>query len=315
MILITGIAGFIGFHLAQKLALDGFDIIGVDNFNDYYDISLKRARAEILIQKGIKILEEDISNELFTKSLFKNYTISHVVNLAAQAGVRYSLTHPRSYLKPNIYGFVNLLEGCKDKKIPFIYASSSSVYGCNTKVPFSEEDRCDIPSNLYGATKKTNEIIAYAYHHLWQIPVTGLRFFTVYGPFGRPDMAYFTFTKSLYEGLEIPLYNNGNMKRDFTFISDIVDGIIGALKLSAPLEIFNLGNNNPHSLIKFVNTLEVLTDKKAKLKYMPMQKGDMQETFASIEHANEKLNFSPKTSLEEGLGLFIDWYRSYYGKN
>ncbi len=313
MILVTGCAGFIGFHLAQKLFSLGFKLVGIDNFNSYYDATLKHDRAHILRSMGIEVFPIDISNDDAIKDLFQKYAFSHVAHLAAQAGVRYSITHPKSYLSPNINGFVTLLEACKEERTPFIYASSSSVYGCNTTVPFSEKDRVDSPSNLYGATKKANELIASAYHHLFQIPVTGLRFFTVYGPFGRPDMAYYSFTKALFEGDEIPVFNEGNMQRDFTFIDDIVDGIVASLKHSYPHEVFNLGNNQPENLTDFIRHIEKAAGKKARLKYLPMQKGDMLKTYADIDHAKSKLGFNPKTPLYEGIEKFVKWYRSYYG--
>ncbi len=313
MILVTGSAGFIGFHLTQKLFSLGFKVVGIDNFNPYYDTKLKHDRADILRSMGIEIFSIDISDDDAIKDLFQKYDFSHVAHLAAQAGVRYSITHPKSYLGPNINGFVTLLEACKEKKTPFIYASSSSVYGCNTKIPFSETDRVDSPSNLYGATKKANELIASAYHHLFQIPVTGLRFFTVYGPFGRPDMAYFSFTKALFEGTEISVFNEGNMQRDFTFIDDIVDGIVASLQHSYPHEVFNLGNNQPENLTDFIHHIEKAAGKKAHLKYLPLQKGDMLKTYADIDHAKARLGFNPKTSLSEGIEKFVKWYRTYYG--
>lgn len=315
IILVTGAAGFIGFHLTKKLVEEGNVVIGLDNFNAYYDQSLKRARAKILQEMGITVVEGDICDEFLVADLFQKYSFTHVANMAAQAGVRYSLTNPKSYLGPNIEGFVTLLEACKDQKIPFVYASSSSVYGSNTKVPFSVKDPVDNPTNLYGATKKANELIAFAYHHLYAIPVTALRFFTVYGPYGRPDMAYFSFTKSLFEGISLPVFNEGKMERDFTYIDDIVNGIIAALKLSAPCEIFNLGNNQPQSLMTFIEHLEEATMKKANIHFLPMQKGDMLKTYADIEHSTEKLGFVPKTPLSKGIPLFVDWYRSYYPRN
>lgn len=313
MILVTGAAGFIGFHLTKKLLEQGYKVIGIDNFNSYYDPKLKHDRAAILKTLGVEVQNIDISDEIKIKELFQKNSFTHIVHLAAQAGVRYSITNPKSYLSPNINGFVTLLEACKENKTPFIYASSSSVYGCNSKIPFSENDITDSPSNLYGATKKANELIASAYHHLFQIPVTGLRFFTVYGPFGRPDMAYFSFTRALFEGNEIPVFNNGKMQRDFTYVDDIVEGIIASLKLAAPHEVFNLGNNKPENLMDFINHIEIATGKKANLKYLPMQQGDMLKTYADIEHAKEKLGFIPKTSLAKGIEQFVTWYRSYYG--
>lgn len=313
MILVTGGAGFIGFHFSLYLKKAGYSVVVVDNFNDYYDRKLKRDRQVILEKEGITVYEADIADEAFIFNLFEKYTFAKVVHLAAQAGVRYSITHPKSYLKPNIDGFVTLLEACKANKTPFIYASSSSVYGQNTKIPFSITDRVDNPSNLYGATKKANEVIASAYHHLFQIPVTGLRFFTVYGTYGRPDMAYYTFTKAILEGKPIPVFNEGNMLRDFTYIDDIVEGIFASMEKSYPHEIFNLGNNKPVTLLSFIHEIEKACQKKAHLEFLPMQPGDMLATYADIDHSIQKLNFNPKVSLENGIPQFVNWYRSYYG--
>lgn len=312
VIFLSGAAGFIGFHLAKKLHSKNYQVVGYDNFNDYYSVQLKRDRALLLKESGIEVVEGDLCNKELMQDLFQKYSFTHIAHLAAQAGVRYSLTHPDAYIASNIQGFVSLLEICKQNPIPFIYASSSSVYGCNEKVPFSTDDKTDKPANLYGATKKANELIAHAYHHLYQIPMTGLRFFTVYGPWGRPDMACFSFTKSLFEEKPLSLYNHGNMMRDFTYIDDIVEGTVAAIEKSFPFEVFNLGHNKPVSLTRFVQILEELTGKKADLNLLPMQPGDMLSTFADIDESQKKLNYNPKTSLETGLSHFVEWYRSYY---
>jgi len=312
-IFLTGAAGFIGYHLAKKLTELGNLVIGYDNFNDYYASKLKRDRSSELKKIGVDVIEGDICDTQKLDDLFQKHNFTHVVNFAAQAGVRYSLTHPNSYISSNIQGFVSLLEICKQNNtIPFIYASSSSVYGCNDKIPFSVSDQTDKPANLYGATKKANELIAYAYHHLYQIPMTGLRFFTVYGPWGRPDMAYFSFTKALFEGTPLSIYNHGKMMRDFTYVDDIVEGTLLAIDKSYPFEVFNLGNNQPTELMTFIQILEKLTEKKAVFNYLPMQPGDMLSTFADLTHSQKLLGYNPKTNLEKGLSLFVQWYRSYY---
>ncbi|MDR3624527.1 MAG: NAD-dependent epimerase/dehydratase family protein [Chlamydiales bacterium] len=312
-VFLTGSAGFIGFHLAQKLKERGDLVTGFDNFNHYYDPKLKRDRAHLLKKMGIDVIEGDICDATKLNEIFQKQEFTHIVHLAAQAGVRHSLTHPDSYISSNIQGFVNLLEVCKQKSsMPFIYASSSSVYGCNKKTPFSVNDQTDKPANLYGATKKAGELIAYAYHHLYKIPMTGLRFFTVYGPFGRPDMACFSFTKALFENKALPIFNHGKMLRDFTYIDDITEGTLFAIDKAYPFELFNLGNHKPEELMTMIHTLEQLTQKKAILNYLPMQPGDMLSTFADIDHSESKLGYRPKTSLEVGLSNFVQWYRSYY---
>lgn len=316
VVFLTGCAGFIGFHLAKKLGERGDKVIGFDNFNDYYDPALKRAREKVLQESGIEIVEGDLCDTATIKKLFDCHGFTHVLHMAAQAGVRYSLKNPKAYLHSNVEGFLSLLEICKEnKQVPIVYASSSSVYGCNQKIPFSIEDKADLPANLYGATKKMNELMAYAYHHLYGMPLTALRFFTVYGPWGRPDMAYFLFTKALFEGKKIPLFNQGKMQRDFTFIDDIVQGALKALDHAFAFEIFNLGNCSPEPIDRFIHILEEATGKKAAFDLLPMQEGDMEVTFADIAHSREKLHFQPTTSLEIGLPQFVDWYRSFYGKN
>lgn len=311
-VLITGAAGFIGFHLAKHLKSRGDNVVGLDNFNDYYDPLFKRNRAKELAEHDIPIIEGDICDARLLKKLVGDYQITHFAHMAAQAGVRYSLINPQAYIKANIEGFVNVLETCRESPpLKLVYASSSSVYGLNTKTPFSIEDRTDQPASLYGATKKANELLAATYHHLYQIPVTGLRFFTVYGPWGRPDMAYFQFTKAILEGQPIQIFNHGKMRRDFTYIDDIVQGIAAAIDLEAGNEIFNLGNHQPVALLNMVELIEKCLGKKAHKVFVPMQLGDVLETFADIEHSRQKLGFNPKTPLDVGIPRFIDWYLKY----
>jgi len=307
-ILITGIAGFIGFHLARALHARGDHVIGCDNFNDYYDPSLKEERARLLKEAGIDVVRGDITEEGFVKHLLEASDATHLVHLAAQAGVRYSLTNPKAYLEANLNGFFHVLEALRSSPIPFLFASSSSVYGFNQKIPFSEEDRTDQPANFYSATKKCNETMAAAYHKLYGIPTTALRFFTVYGPYGRPDMAYYSFTKAIAEGHPINLFNGGDMQRDFTYIDDIVEGTIAAIDLEAQFEIFNLGNNKAEPLLKMVEIIETHVGKKANVESLPMQPGEIQVTFADVEKAKRLLGYSPKTSLEEGMAKFLGWY-------
>ncbi|MDP2812428.1 MAG: GDP-mannose 4,6-dehydratase [bacterium] len=313
-ILVTGSAGFIGFHAAKTLLEQGVKVIGLDNLNNYYDPSLKKARNEILKKyKNYKFYKGHLEDLRFIKKIFKENTIDKVCHLAAQAGVRYSLNHPHSYIQSNIVGFTNLIDEAKNHNVKdFIYASSSSVYGKNKKTPFSTADSVDTPISLYAATKKSNELIAHSYHHLYGLNCSGLRFFTVYGPYGRPDMALFLFTKAILEDKAIKIFNHGKMKRDFTYIDDIVAGIISSLEKSYPYEIFNLGNNQPIELEYFIETLEKHLGKKAKKELLPMQAGDVVETFADIDKSKEKLNFLPKTSIEEGIKKFLDWYKEYY---
>lgn len=310
-ILVTGAAGFIGFHTVQELARRGNFVIGFDNFNSYYSPKLKRCRQQILLQKGIQVIEGDVCDEFSLKKLVDDQKITHFLHLAAQAGVRYSLNQPQAYVKANIEGFVNVLELCKQYPgMPLIYASSSSVYGLNSKIPFSETDRVDGQASLYGVTKRTNELLANTYHHLHGIPVTGLRFFTVYGPWGRPDMAYYSFTKAILEGRPIDVFNQGNLERDFTYIDDIVEGVVAAIDLSAKNQLFNLGNNHPYTVNDFIRILEKLLGKPANKRFLPMQAGDVVTTYADIEHSKQQLKFSPKTMLEQGLERFVDWYKT-----
>lgn len=312
-IFITGAAGFIGFHLAQALRKRGDFVLGIDNFNAYYDPELKKARASLLTQLGIEILPIDIRDSVSMKSLLHREGITHFVHLAAQAGVRHSLFQPYDYVDANLQGFVSALETCRFfPSIRFIYASSSSVYGLNKKIPFSVEDKTDQPTNLYGATKKANEAMAHAYHHLYGFPVTGLRFFTAYGPWGRPDMAYYRFARQIEQGEPIEIFNQGLMRRDFTYIDDIVAGTIAALDLGAPCEIFNLGNHRPVELIYLIQLLEEGLQKKALKKWLPMQPGEVLETFADIEKSQKLLNYQPTVPIEEGIRRFIDWFKIYH---
>jgi UDP-glucuronate 4-epimerase len=308
-IFITGAAGFIGFHLASKLAQRGDNVIGFDNFNDYYTPELKRQRTDLLQKQGIRVIEVDICDIQALQTAIRQHKTTHLVHLAAQAGVRYSLTNPQAYIAANVEGFVNILEVCRQENgMKLIYASSSSVYGRNDKVPFAESDRTDNQASLYGVTKKTNELLASTYHHLYKIPVTGLRFFTVYGPWGRPDMAYFSFAKAIREGQTIDIYNHGKMRRDFTYIDDIVQGTIASIDLGAECEVFNLGNHQPVELMELVKNLELALGKKAQMQFLPMQPGDVTETYADIQHSSAKLGFSPRTPLNKGIEQFISWY-------
>lgn len=311
-VLVTGAAGFIGFHLAKHLKKRGDKVIGLDNFNAYYDPLLKRSREKELTKYDVSIIDGDICNDELLQKIVDDHQITHFAHLAAQAGVRYSLENPQAYIKANIEGFVNVLETCRQRSgLKLVYASSSSVYGLNKKIPFSIEDRTDQQASLYGATKKTNELMAATYHHLYQIPVTGLRFFTVYGPWGRPDMAYFQFTKAILEGMPIQIFNHGKMRRDFTYIDDIVHGIASAIDLESKNEIFNLGHHQPVELLKMVELLEQSLGKKAQKVFVPMQAGDVLETYADIEKSHEQLGFNPQTTLEEGIPRFVDWYLNH----
>ncbi len=314
--LVTGSAGFIGFHLSRHLLENGEFVVGVDDFNDYYEVSLKEDRNAILAKyPNFKLQRGDLSDLLFVKKVLSEDKFDKVCHLAAQAGVRYSLTNPHAYIKANLTAFTNLIDECKNSGIKdFIYASSSSVYGDNKKVPFSVEDNVDRPVSLYAATKKANELIAHTYHHLYGMNTTGLRFFTVYGPYGRPDMALFSFSKKIVAGEPIEIFNYGKMKRDFTYIDDIVDGIIKAMDRAYPCEVFNLGNHRPVELAYFVDTLEKTLGKTAKKELKPMQPGDVLETYADIEHTREKLCWEPKVGIEEGIKRFVEWYREYYKK-
>lgn len=320
-VLITGVAGFIGYHLAQRFLAEGKQVYGIDNLNDYYDVTLKQARLNRLqLQSGFTFQALDISDRNLTAQLFEQHQFYSVVHLAAQAGVRYSLENPHAYVDSNLVGFTNILEGCRHAKIAhLVFASSSSVYGTNTKVPFSVTDNVDRPISLYAATKKANELMAHAYSHLYQIPITGLRFFTVYGAWGRPDMAYFKFVKAIAEERPIDVYNFGKMKRDFTYIDDVIEAIVrvvakipqASINLP-PYKIYNLGNNNPVELGEFIETIENILGKSAKKNFLPMQPGDVLATYANVDELIKDVDFKPTTSIAEGMKHFIDWYREYY---
>ena len=328
-ILVTGSAGFIGFHLAKGLLESGFDVVGIDNLNDYYDPQLKLDRLENLnafvseknLQDSYQFTKLDISDEYALKDLFNQHDFDIVVNLAAQAGVRYSLENPNAYIVSNLVGYANILECCRHASIEhFIFASSSSVYGMNTKQPFSTSDNTDFPISLYAATKKSNELLAHSYSHLFQLPCTGLRFFTVYGPYGRPDMAYYSFTKAIHEGRSIDIFNHGDMKRDFTYIDDIVDGILKVVQkvpgpierastnAVAPFRVFNIGNNNPVPLNRFIEAIEAAMSKPAVKNMLPMQSGDVPVTYADIDDLVDEYGFHPSTSIEQGISKFVEWY-------
>lgn len=315
MILVTGAAGFIGFHVSSELLRRGFDVIGVDNINEYYDPQLKEARLNILLKNRNFIFHKiDICDFESLEKIFKENKIKKVCHLAAQAGVRYSLQNPFSYQKSNNEGFLNIIELSKRFNVEnFVYASSSSVYGANTKLPFSEEDRVDMPISLYAATKRANELVAYSYSHLFNLPCSGLRFFTVYGPWGRPDMALFIFTKSILEDKPIQIYNYGDMGRNFTYIDDIVDGVRRVLDHPAKYEIYNIGNDKAEKLLDFIEEIEKCLGKKAIREYLPMQPGDVKYTMADISKIR-KLGYEPTTDIAEGIRKFIDWYLSYYYK-
>ncbi len=311
-IFITGIAGFIGFHLAKELKQRGDYVIGCDNFNPYYDPMLKRKRAEILQNQGIVVLDADIVESDLLHAALLEHGISHFVHLAAQAGVRYAMLHPEQYVHSNLDGFVKILELLRRHEgMPLIYASSSSVYGLNAKIPFSENDTTDQPASFYGATKKSNEMMAHAYHHLYRIPCTALRFFTAYGPWGRPDMAYFSFAQAISAGNPISVFGNGQMRRDFTYIDDIIQGTIAAIDLSASYEVFNLGNNQPQSVLEMIRILERLLDKKAIIQFQELPRGEVPVTYADISKAKHLLGFQPATPLNRGLAQFIEWFEEY----
>lgn len=320
-ILITGAVGFIGFHLSKKLLEQGYTVIGFDNLNDYYDVNLKLSRLEILkIFDNFIFIEAHLANKDEVENVFNTYHSNIVINLAAQAGVRYSIENPEAYIQSNIVGFFNILEACRHNKVDhLVYASSSSVYGATKKIPFSTEDKVDKPVSLYAATKKSNELMAYTYSHLYGIPATGLRFFTVYGPYGRPDMAYYSFTKAILEGKPIKVFNNGDMYRDFTYIDDIVTGIANILP-NPPQEdengvrhkVYNIGNNQPEKLMDFIQTLERCLGKEAIKEYHPMQPGDVYQTYADVTDLMKDFDFKPDTTIEVGLAKFVEWYREYY---
>ena len=312
---ITGTAGFIGFHLARRLLDDGYSVIGYDNFNDYYSVKLKRDRHAILEKyKSYTGIEADLCDVEELKTAFKKYKFRTVCHLAAQAGVRYSLTHPEVYQKSNIEGFLNILEACRHNDVErLVYASSSSVYGGNTKLPFSEDDPVDTPISLYAATKKANELMAYTYSHLYDLQTVGLRFFTVYGPWGRPDMAMWLFTKAMLEGKSIPVFNHGNMRRDFTYIDDIISGTKASLFVDGldKCEVMNLGNHRSEQLMDMISVLGETLGIQPEMDLLPMQPGDVEATFADIERAQSKLGFAPSTPISEGIPKFVEWLVSY----
>ncbi len=332
-ILITGAAGFIGYHLSKRLLEDGRIVVGLDNLNDYYDPRLKRARLDQLEKfPAFSHADFDMADREAMPALFAEHGFDAVVNLAAQAGVRYSLINPHSYVDTNLVGFVNILEGCRHNRVKhLIYASSSSVYGANTSMPFSVHSNVDHPVSLYAASKKANELLAHSYSHLYGLPATGLRFFTVYGPWGRPDMALFLFTKAILEGRPIDVFNNGNMERDFTYIDDITEGVFRLLDRLpranpewsgdhpdpatsyCPWRLYNIGNNNKEKLMHYIEVLEECLGKKAKKNFLPMQAGDVAATYADVDDLVREINFKPNTSIENGVRNFVTWYREYYG--
>ena len=332
-VLVTGAAGFIGFHLTKRLIERGDQVVGIDNVNDYYDVNLKRARlAQLEGRPGFRFVKMSLEEREGLLRLFKEERFDKVVNLAAQAGVRYSLVNPYAYIDANIVGFINILEGCRHSNVRhLVFASSSSVYGANTKMPFSVHDNVDHPVSLYAATKKANELMAHTYSHLYKLPCTGLRFFTVYGPWGRPDMALFLFTKAIIEDRPIDVFNFGKMQRDFTYIDDIVEGVIRVIDRiaapnpawsgdasdpgtsSAPYRIYNIGNNNPVELMKFIEVLEDALGKKAKKNLLPLQQGDVPATYADVDDLMKDVGFKPDTPVDVGIRRFVEWYRGHYG--
>ncbi len=334
-VLVTGSAGFIGFHLSNRLLAEGYHVTGLDNLNDYYDVNLKQARLDILLnKKDFRFVKADLTDRPAIAETFRTGKFNYVVHLAAQAGVRYSLQNPYAYLDSNLHGFLNILEACRHHRPEhLVYASTSSVYGANTRQPFSVHDNVDHPLSLYAATKKANELMAHTYAALYNIPTTGLRFFTVYGPWGRPDMALFLFTKAILSGKPIDVYNYGRMKRDFTYIDDIVEGLVRLLPRVpqpdknwsgmhpdpatsfAPYRLYNIGNNKPVELMHFIEVLEEKLGRKAEKNYLPIQDGDVPETYADVDDLMRETGFRPSTSIEEGIGKFVDWYRSFYGIN
>lgn len=331
-ILLTGAAGFIGMTTALRLLTRGDEVVGLDNLNDYYDVTLKENRLKRLTSHaGFRFVKMDVADRGGMATLFAAEKFDRVIHLAAQAGVRYSLQNPHAYIDSNIVGFVNILEGCRHTEVQhLVYASSSSVYGGNTKMPFSEHDSVDHPVSLYAATKKANELMAHTYSHLYGLPTTGLRFFTVYGPWGRPDMALFLFTKAILDGRPIDVFNYGQMQRDFTFVDDIVEGVIRVVDRistpspaydavladpatsNAPYRVFNIGNNNPVPLLDFIGCIEQALGKKAEKNLLPLQDGDVPATYANTDALNEWVGFVPGTSIEQGIARFVAWYRDYY---
>lgn len=331
-ILLTGAAGFIGFHTAQILLGRGDEVVGLDNLNDYYEVSLKEARlAQLLKYPNFRFVKMDLADRPGIAELFKQEKFQRVINLAAQAGVRYSIQNPLAYIDSNVVGFANILEGCRHNGVEhLVYASTSSVYGANTRMPFAVTQNVDHPLSFYAATKKANELMAHTYAHLYQLPVTGLRFFTVYGPWGRPDMALFLFTKNILAGKPIDVFNYGNHRRDFTYVADIANGVVRAMDRVAqpnpawdsnnpdpstsngPYRLYNIGNNAPVELMKYINTLEQCLGKKAELNLLPLQVGDVPDTYADVEALVRDVGYKPATPVETGIKNFVDWYLSYY---
>lgn len=331
-VLVTGVAGFIGFHLALRLLKSGQEVVGLDCISDYYDVNLKRDRlAQLREYPGFTFHQVDLKDRPDMENLFSRHSFGTVVNLAAQAGVRYSLTNPSAYVDSNITGFLNILEGCRHGGVEhLVFASSSSVYGANTAMPFSVHQNVDHPVSLYAATKKANELMAHSYAHLYGIPCTGLRFFTVYGPWGRPDMALFLFTRNILRGKPIQVFNRGNMQRDFTYIDDIVEGIVRVMSSPArpnpqwsgntpdpgssyaPYKVFNIGNNQPVQLMEFIKAIEDCLGMKAEMELLPLQAGDVPATYADVEDLSREFGFHPRTPIREGIAQFLSWYREYY---
>ena len=336
-VLVTGAAGFIGFHVSKKLLERGDDVVGIDNFNDYYDPALKESRVALLAETAknqtgeFTLIRGNIAEKSIIDTCFKTHQFDRVIHLAAQAGVRYSLENPLSYVESNIVGFTNIIEACRYNNTPHLtYASTSSVYGANTTMPFSEQHGVDHPIQFYAATKRANELMAHSYSHLFKLPTTGLRFFTVYGPWGRPDMALFKFTKKIIEGEAIPVFNHGNHTRDFTFVDDIAEGVIRSsdqiaqadptwdsanpspATSNAPFRIFNIGNNNPVKLIEYIHAIEKSLDKKAIMDLLPLQPGDVPDTFADSSALEHAVGYKPSVSVDDGVKQFVDWYRDFY---
>lgn len=311
-VFVTGAAGFIGYHLCKRLHGRGYVVLGYDNFNHYYAPALKEARAKELKALDVDVIRGDVADLPKLTQTLQQFQPTHIVHLAAQAGVRYSVTHPQAYLQDNLNGFGQMLEACRLLPgVKFIYASSSSVYGLNSKIPFAVEDVTDTPASLYAATKKANEVMAHAYHHMYGIPVTGLRFFTVYGNYGRPDMAYWMFTKGILEGKTIDVFHEGKMRRDFTHVDDVVAGIESAMIHCRGHHLYNLGNDEPAPLGDFIRLIEKACGKSANIRYLPMPAGDVVETWADISRSRDELGYAPTVSLETGIPAFVDWYRSF----
>lgn len=312
-VLVTGSCGFIGMHLCKRLLNEGYCVVGIDNINNYYSTKLKKSRLnQIIGNDNFQFLKVDISNKSEVSKVFNEHNPEKVVNLAAQAGVRYSLTNPEAYIEANIIGFMNILEACRYNSVKgLIYASSSSVYGGNKKLPFSINDSVDKPISIYAASKKANELMAHTYSHLYGLNTTGLRFFTVYGPWGRPDMAMYIFAEKILKGEPIPVFNHGKMQRDFTFIDDIISGVISSIKKNYLCEVFNLGNNKSEELMDMIRLIENAMNKKARFDFRDMQAGDVEKTFADIKHSVKKLGYDPKISINEGVPKFINWFMDY----